>query len=279
MLKLRSLKLTSWVAAWLVVASVAIPQSVAQSVPPDAEAKKLAHEAMLAFAKATKCADFSGLHALCSKSFQQEWSPTRLKEVFAAFINPNGPLMRIENVTPEFDAAPAITGGVLLIQGRYLTAPQDVLFTVEFEQDAGAWRLVGVDVKTRLRRANDYRPVVPTKAERVKLIQDAIAVFAECVKTDDFSALMDYSSTVFQWEFTNESLKEIFSGFTKGKFDLSALKDMEPVIQQDVTENAPGILMLNGYFETDRRTTFRLRLVDEGGKWKILAIGVEVAGQ
>ncbi len=275
----RSVKLASCLLAWVVVASVATKGAVAQNVPPEAEAKRLVHEAMVTFAKATKSADFSNLHALCSKSFQQEWSPARLKEVFAAFINPNGPLMRIQNLAPEFDAAPAVTGGVLLAQGRYLTDPQDVLFTVEFEQDGGAWRLVGIDVKTRLRRANDYRPTIPTKAERVKLIQDAMAVFAECVKKDDFTQLINYSSTVFKWEFTNDGLRQIFDGFTQGKFDLSALKVMEPVIQQDVTENAPGILMLNGYFETDRRTTFRLRLMDEGGQWKILAIGVEVAGQ
>lgn len=117
---------------------------------PDAEGRKeLVLKTLLAFNDAVAANDFTKFHSGLAKPFREQFTPAKLKETFAAFIERKIDLQNVRNLTPEFSPAPAMQGDVLVLAGSYPTTPVAVLFELKFLNEMSEWRPVGVSVQLK----------------------------------------------------------------------------------------------------------------------------------
>ncbi len=119
----------------------------AVNLPSSSEQTALIDATLAAFAASVNGADFSPLHTHSATRFQNEVSAERLGEVFAGFVAEQVDLTVLDGMAPVVEKAEIDGDGVLNLRGHYPTEPSATQFDLNYEREAGEWRLIQIDVK------------------------------------------------------------------------------------------------------------------------------------
>ncbi len=124
----------------------------------------------------------------------------------------------------------------------------------------------------------------PTDAEAQALVKDTMSQFADAVDKGDFAAFKANTAKEFQSQYTDEQLKTSFKSFTDQKEDVvpilrdAAKKNIVFSPAQSVKdENGYSVLVANGTIDSDPQPIqVNNEYVYQGGKWKLLKVGVQL---
>lgn len=117
--------------------------------PSEDEVKRLVTESLMQFNEAVQAKDFTAFYNSIAPFWQKQTTAEKLQETFQGFIDKNVNIGWIENVTPAFDSAPSVTGDVLTAAGKFDGSESTVTFKLDYKNEGGAWRLVGINVSVR----------------------------------------------------------------------------------------------------------------------------------
>jgi hypothetical protein len=115
-------------------------------VPPEAELERIVAEVLLDFNQAVRARDFTDFYGKLSDVWKKETSPQRLRQTFQAFLDKNIDISPIKDVKPRISPPAVNDRGVLVVAGHYPTQPSRVRFELEYAQERGGWKLMGIAV-------------------------------------------------------------------------------------------------------------------------------------
>ena len=131
----------------LIIAAVAF--AATPKVPSETELKSMTLDTLLAFNKGVKAKDFSGFYKEIAKLWQEQTSAEKLQALFQDFIDKGLDISPIKKLEPVFNKPAEINSdGVLVINGYYPTTPKRVVFRLQYLQEEGDWKLVGIKLDT-----------------------------------------------------------------------------------------------------------------------------------
>ena len=121
----------------------------AQAVPDQAETARLVWSTLIALDHANRTGNYAVLRDLGSESFRAANDPARLADIFRVLRQEDPGLGRTVQLTPLYDAPPALEeGGVLRLRGGFPTRPLVVRFDLAFEWQNGAWMIAELGIST-----------------------------------------------------------------------------------------------------------------------------------
>lgn len=259
-----------------VLADAAPPATPAPVVPPEAELSKLARSAVLQLGKAIAAKDFTEFHASTAALWQRQTTPDALKGAFRELIDKGADLSVCEGRAPEFTEKPSIDGnGRLVLVGVFPTQPTRVGFTLKYLQEAGAWKLAGINLDLEPAPLAAARGVVPPEDQLRALTHGAMTQFATAVARDDFSKLHAGISSVWRRQISEAELKSTFQVFVDKKIPLTVVETGAPVFTEPASFDSDGLLNVAGHYPTrPMRVDFRLRFLEEDSQWRLAGIEV-----
>ncbi|HVF70684.1 MAG TPA: hypothetical protein VM940_03655 [Chthoniobacterales bacterium] len=131
----------------LIVAAVAF--AATPKVPSETELKSMTLETLLTFNKGVQAKDFTGFYKDIAKLWQEQTTPEKLQGLFQDFIDKELDISPIKKLEPVFNKPAEINSDdVLVVNGYYPTTPKRVVFKLQYLQEQGDWKLVGIKLDT-----------------------------------------------------------------------------------------------------------------------------------
>lgn len=248
-----------------------------KSVPSDAVLRQMVKRSLLEFNGAIQTKDFTRFYAGLAKLWQEQTTPDKLQEIFREFIDKQIDISPIGASTPRFNGPAKIDGqGILSASGLYPVRPLPVQFTLNYIQESGAWKLVGINVTVAPSSPSPSK-AVPPDTELQPLVTDSLVQFNRAVQSKDFSSLYNSLSRVWQEQTTPEKLKKSFQEFIDKQVNISGVADAAPKLTPRPTIDNRGVLIVAGEYPTKPSTVnFRLEYLKEADQWKLVGINVTV---
>jgi hypothetical protein len=110
-----------------------------------------------------------------------------------------------------------------------------------------------------------------------QLAKDTLIEFNKAVQQKDFSALHATVATPFAAQFSPQQMRQAFTSFTDRKTNLAAIKNTSAILQPGPSIDERGVLNLSGFFPVQPLPVyFKNKYVWQDGKWKLLAIDVQL---
>lgn len=106
-------------------------------------------ETLLTFNKGVQAKDFTGFYKDIAKLWQEQTTPEKLQGLFQDFIDKELDISPIKKLEPVFNKPAEINSDdVLVVNGYYPTTPKRVVFKLQYLQEQGDWKLVGIKLDT-----------------------------------------------------------------------------------------------------------------------------------
>lgn len=119
----------------------------AASLPTDNEQEILVKTTLMTFNDANLTGNYSILHAKSAKVFRAQLTVEKLADSFKVFRDKKVNLASIVADEIESSKAPVLDAkGVLTLKGRFKDDEKKVRFDLQFIDEDGAWKLVGLNV-------------------------------------------------------------------------------------------------------------------------------------
>ncbi len=122
------------------------PQGRKLAVPPAEAMVILIRSSVVALSHANLTNNYAVLNSLGSPNFRTANPPARLAQIFAPFRTNQIDMNPVVYVTPQLTQQPILVDGKLRLVGYFPTTPMQVDFDLQFEPDAGTWKLFGLAV-------------------------------------------------------------------------------------------------------------------------------------
>ena len=116
---------------------------------------------------------------------------------------------------------------------------------------------------------------IPPQEILVKLCNESLAEFAAAVNARDFSSFHASIAKRWQADITKEALLDAFKSFCDQQVDLTVLRDLAPVFDEEPTFDDNGFLAIKGHYPTEPSVVqFNLGYEYEHPDWKLVRIDV-----
>ena len=126
------------------------------------EVSMLVRSTIVALHQANLTANYSVLHDLGDRHFQESFSQAALADMFRDFRERGVNLAPAVLYDAQLDGEPRLTeDGLLRVVGHFPTAPQLILFDLIYRSEDGMWRIDGINVGTRPADEAGLVPVEP----------------------------------------------------------------------------------------------------------------------
>ncbi len=123
------------------------PPSV-RPTPSQLELSKLLWSTIAAVDHANLSGNYSVLRDISAQSFQINFNPARLTEIFAGLRGLNIDLSNALLVPPTYYEAPQmISNDVFRVRGLFQLRPISIGFDVYYQWEQGRWKLFGIDLQ------------------------------------------------------------------------------------------------------------------------------------
>jgi hypothetical protein len=239
----------------------------------EADYAKLAKDSLLEFNKSIQAKDFTSFYNSVAKFWRDQTSPAELQKAFQAFIDQKIDISPIDKLKPEWDLPPAVEKDIYLtLTGHYDTKPSAVAYELKYQNEKGAWKLIGIDVRVY---AADQ--MVPFDSVLGAMARETLLDFNKAITAKNFTAFHKNISKVWQKQITPKKLMDAFQVFVDNNIDISDVADTEPEIDENAAIDKDGVLAFTGNFPTKpNKVMFELKYIQEKGTWKLLGINVNV---
>lgn len=133
--------------ALVLVATLAfVAPAQAATLPTDNEQEILVKTTLMTFNDANLTGNYSILHAKAAKLFRDQLTVEKLAASFKVFRDKKVNLASIVADEIESSKAPVLDKGVLTLKGRFKDDEKKIRFDLQFVDEGGAWKLVGINV-------------------------------------------------------------------------------------------------------------------------------------
>lgn len=243
--------------------------------PAEGDAKALALKSLLAFNKAVQAKDFKPFHAQISSVWRSQITAEKLQAIFETFIEQGIDIADIEAVDPKFSEPPKIDeDGVLILEGRYPTAPNGVTFRLKYIYEKG-WKLVGI--KVDVEPAGDPTATVPSLEESQALARESLLAFNKAIQAKSFVEFHKDIAAAWQKQITPGKFLELFATFVEREADISGVGKLTPKFEKPPALDEDNLLLLLGSYPTrPYPVKFKLRYLFEPPEWKLVNIAVDI---
>lgn len=131
----------------LVVTLSFLAPAQAATLPTDNEQEILVKTTLMTFNDANLTGNYSILHARSAKVFREQLTVEKLAASFKVFRDKKVNLASIVADEIESAKAPVLDAkGVLTLKGRFKDDEKRIRFDLQFVDEGGAWKLVGLNV-------------------------------------------------------------------------------------------------------------------------------------
>lgn len=119
---------------------------------------------------------------------------------------------------------------------------------------------------------------VPPEKELKTLVRDSLLAFNDAVQEKSFAGFYKHElATAFHDQMSLEKLSTAFQPFLDKGYDISNIKQSEPVFDDSPAIDNNGVLTMTGSYPTrPNKVTFKLRYLQEKSAWKLVGINVQV---
>lgn len=157
---------------------------------------------------------------------------------------------------------------------------------VEFVKEGGDWKVFHVLPKAGVKTGSSEfsatpsapleRQAAPADESAKMLVNESIVMLADAIAKRDFADFYNYSSTMWQSQTTKEELLTAFQEFIDKKIDLIHTQNKTITITSNEID-LQNALDIDAEWNTKPvRTTGNFRYVNEGGKWKLIGVAVNL---
>ena len=109
---------------------------------------KLLWSTIAAVDHANQSGNYSVLRDISAQTFQVNFNPARLTEIFAGIRGLNRDLSTARLVPPTYYEAPQmISNDVFRVRGVFQLRPISIGFDVYYQWEQGRWKLFGIDIQ------------------------------------------------------------------------------------------------------------------------------------
>ncbi|MAY20959.1 MAG: hypothetical protein CL955_10115 [Erythrobacteraceae bacterium] len=123
------------------------PPSI-RPTPSQLEMSKLLWSTIAAVDHANQSGNYSVLRDISAQTFQVNFNPARLTEIFAGIRGLNMDLSNALLVPPTYYEAPQmISNDVFRVRGVFQLRPISIGFDVYYQWEQGRWKLFGIDIQ------------------------------------------------------------------------------------------------------------------------------------
>lgn len=123
------------------------PPSI-RPTPSQLELSKLLWSTIAAVDHANQSGNYSVLRDISAQTFQVNFNPARLTEIFAGLRGLNIDLSNALLVPPTYYEAPQmISNDVFRVRGVFQLRPISIGFDVYYQWEQGRWKLFGIDLQ------------------------------------------------------------------------------------------------------------------------------------
>lgn len=123
------------------------PPSI-RPTPSQLEMSKLLWSTIAAVDHANQSGNYSVLRDISAQTFQVNFNPARLTEIFAGIRSLNMDLSNALLVPPTYYEAPQmISNDVFRVRGVFQLRPISIGFDVYYQWEQGRWKLFGIDLQ------------------------------------------------------------------------------------------------------------------------------------
>ncbi len=152
-----------------------------------------------------------------------------------------------------------------------------VPLTMELVKENNAWKVIFLSAPRAGVTTEQAGKTLPSDDSSKRLALESLLAFNQAVHNRDFASFHQQISRLWQEQITPQKLAEIFADFIHKQINISAIKEVEPILTEAPTIDSDGILILEGYYPTHpSKTHFRLKYIYEHPAWKLLGIKVNV---
>jgi hypothetical protein len=165
-----------------------------------------------------------------------------------------------------------ITTGIL--GGTIKTKNQkNIPLTMDFIQENKDWKIHHIKLSNGF--PDGDQKSVPGDQEIKKLVHETMVDFNEAIKAGNFETFYAHISEFWKAQTTASELQAIFQKFIDKKFDLSFVKQIEPIIEEKPIIDEHGALQIKGHYPLDTLNGyFELGYLYEDPQWKLVNIKV-----
>lgn len=252
----------------------------AANIPSDAELTTLVKGTLSSFKTAVQTEDFTAFHKSVATFWQKQTTPQQFADHFSQFTDPRGKSAFVKmfekalTLQPSFEPKPEIGENTeLIVHATYpLDSPLPV--TLDYRQEGGAWKLVGLDINAHAdAEAIGPAPEVPSDTEIKTLNDKVLRAFNTALRKKDFTDFLPF----WMNRMTVEKLQVAFQGAIDAEQDFSnVLKKVSPVLRPKPFVNDKGLLEVVAVYPAgSKNITFTLEYGQEEEAWKLYKLAFD----
>lgn len=222
------------------------------------------------FFKAVKADDMDSAFTYLSADFKAGTSEQALRDYLAA------------NALDDFKEASwgsrSINGSRGSLVGSVTTRSGGVVpITLSFVKADSGWKIYSIQKPASGIQEEISGPRLPPEQELVKLVADAMLVFAESVNEKSMAKFHRHVSNLLQQQYSVTQLDEAYASFYDLGADLTVLKGYSPQFDTPPAVDGDGVLRIKGRYATQPNSVyFEQSYIYEGLGWKILGFNIQV---
>jgi len=220
------------------------------------------------FFSAVKSDNYEKAYSLLSEDFKSNTSKSQLKDYLTG------------NTLTEFKEASwtsrSVNGGRGELTGSIITKSGGVVpISLGFVKGANDWKIYSIKKPLSGIQEETKAAQLPSETEQIKLVNDAMYIFAASVKDKSMLKMYNHVSNLWQKQFSVEEFNKAFSSFFKFGDTLMILEQFSPSFSEKATIDKDGVLLLKGlYLTKPNQIYFEQKYIYEGLGWKLIAFNV-----
>lgn len=222
------------------------------------------------FFAAVKSDNYDEAYSLLSDDFKANTSKNQLKQ----YLEKNT-LNKFKEASWE---SRSVNGGRGELTGSVTTETGGVVpISLGFVKGESEWRIYSIQKPSSGIQEETEAAQLPSEKEQIKLVSDAMHIFAVSVKDKSMDKMYDHVSNLWQKQFTVEKFNEAFGSFFQFGDALMVLDQHSPQFSEKATINEDGVLMLKGLYPTKpNQVYFEQKYIYEGLGWKLMGFNVNI---
>ncbi len=222
------------------------------------------------FFYAVQAENYEEAHSFLSEDFKSNTSLNQLK----GFLEKNS-LNKFKEASWE---SRSVNGGRGELAGSITTSTGGVVpISIGFIKAGDSWKIYSIKKPSSGILEEPETVQLPSEEEQIKLVSEAMHVFAVSVKENSMSKMYNHTSNLWKKQITVEKLDEVFNSFFQFGDALMVLDQHTPQFTERASINENGVLLLKGLFPTKpNQVYFEHKYIYEGLGWKLIGLNVNI---
>jgi hypothetical protein len=213
--------------------------------------------------------NYDRAYAMLSEDFKQNVS----KEQFKAFMEKNGYTL--------YDSSNwgnrSVDGNHGELEGSIQTLNGSAIpVKLKLIKDAnGNWKIYAINKPSSgIITENSNKNSTNEKLDYEQMVKDTMHTFALSVNEKSMSRIYKQMSNIFKEQISLEKMNQLFKDFIDKNIDLTKVDNLKPVFEKKPFINSDGVLVLQGYYNTEPKLRFTFKYYKENNQWKPLGIRI-----